>query len=349
MAKKFFFITLGLCILAVLSVYYAYYKLPEEESKINDKLKTITESAEKFLKRKILVDPVLVLSGNEGDITAKLPLRHDEKTIGLLFNEFCAQFGPECSATVSQTNVQGIKNVIAEVHYGKYTCFKARFVNNAKPKIAVILDDWGYSSKNFDYLAIIKQPFTMAVLPGLKYSLKAVKLGASWKKQVILHLPMQPKRNMPVERLTIKTGMTSEQVKEILDINFESVPGVFGANNHEGSKATEDRQIMSAVMKEFALRGMFFIDSETSAASVAVEEAKKAGVLHASRDVFLDNEKYFDSIEQQLNLLAAVAKRKGSAVGIGHDHPITLEALKRYMPEIESRGFEFVYAAEIIK
>jgi len=349
MARKFFLITLALCALAALSVYYAYYKAPEDEAKTEEMIKTVSADAENFMKTRILLDPVLVLSGSDADFTARLPLRHNENTISALFSEFCSKYWPQCSAVVTNAGTHGAKNIIAEIHYGKYTCFKARFVNNSKPKIAVILDDWGYSSRDFDYLAVIKQPFTMAVLPGLKHSLKSAKLGHSWKKQVILHLPMEPKRNMPVEKHTIKSGMNASQVKAILDINLEAVPGACGANNHEGSRATEDRAVMAVVMNEFASRGMFFIDSETTGASVVAQEAVKAGVPHASRDVFLDNEKYLDLVEQQLNVLAAAAKRKGSAIGIGHDHPVTLEALKKYMPAFESRGFEFVYAAELLK
>ena len=47
---------------------------------------------------------------------------------------------------------------------------------------------------------------------------------------------------------------------------------------------------MALVMAELRARGLLFLDSRTTAQSVAAAEAQRLGVPHAERDVFLDNE-----------------------------------------------------------
>jgi len=159
---------------------------------------------------------------------------------------------------------------------------------------------------------------------------------------------MQPKVIMPMEKTTIMSGMNRNAVAAIIKKNFEAVGNPCGANNHEGSMVTSDSKVMSYVMEYFASNNLFFIDSKTASDSVAVNEARKAGVMFAGRDVFLDNSKEKTYIAGQMQLLKKEAKKQGYAVGIGHDYPSTLEVLQELMPKFEAEGYEFVYAAEVV-
>jgi hypothetical protein len=107
---------------------------------------------------------------------------------------------------------------------------------------------------------------------------------------------------------------------------------------------------MAAVMGALKSRGLLFLDSVTSPASVGAAMARHAGVAYAERDVFLDNE-WSDraAIARQFAQLEAVALRRGSAIGIGHPHRATLDVLARWLPEARARGFAIVPISAIVR
>jgi len=113
----------------------------------------------------------------------------------------------------------------------------------------------------------------------------------------------------------------------ILTAHLAQVPHAAGVSNHTGSKATEDAVLMAAVMADLKGRGLFFLDSLTSAKSVAGKEAVKAQVPTLSRTVFLDNERGQQPTLLMLAQAEKEARAKGRAVAIGHPYPETIAAL----------------------
>ena len=96
-------------------------------------------------------------------------------------------------------------------------------------------------------------------------------------------------------------------------------------------------------------RGLFFVDSRTTAATVAYDAAERAGVRSASRKVFLDDSTNRDAILSQIDLAARDATRDGFAIAIGHPHPATIAALVEAAPRLEARGVRFVFVSQVIK
>jgi len=74
---------------------------------------------------------------------------------------------------------------------------------------------------------------------------------------------------------------------------------------------------------------LFFVDSRTTAATVAFEAAEHAGVRTGFRNVpFLDDVQDVGAIRKQLELAMRGAKEKGTAIAIGHPHAETLRAFE---------------------
>jgi polysaccharide deacetylase 2 family uncharacterized protein YibQ len=218
-------------------------------------------------------------------------------------------------------------------------------------KIAIILDDWGYNLNNTGIASRIKYPLTISVLPNLPYSNKSATLLHQAGFQIILHLPMEPKakEESKLEKNTIKTSLAAGQIQDILNEDLRMVPFVVGVSNHMGSKATADLNTMREVFKVLKKRKLFFLDSFVSNDSVAQGVAKQYGIKFIKREIFIDNKSDGAYIRAQLNKLKSEARRKGFAVGIGHDRTNTLNTLKEMMPEIEKEGFKFVFASELAK
>ena len=130
---------------------------------------------------------------------------------------------------------------------------------------------------------------------------------------------------------------------------MREVPYAIGANNHMGSRFTEDRAKMQTVLGFLKGRGLFFIDSKTTPHSVGYSLAREMGLETASRNVFIDNVQDVEAIKAQLEQLAGMARRKGVAIGICHPHNATILALTAAMPELQRSGINFVYVADLVR
>lgn len=217
-------------------------------------------------------------------------------------------------------------------------------------KIALVLDDWGYNLKSADFITGNKYHFTLSVLPFREYSRQIAELAYENGKEVIIHMPMEPhnKEQYGLEENTLLTTMPAQKVKELLDEAFAFVPHARGISNHMGSKATEDSRLMKVVLGYLKDRGMFFLDSMVTAKSAGRQISSAMRVGFSSRDVFIDNEEDPAYIRQQLVSLAKIAKKKGFAVGVGHDRPNTIAVLKEMIPVLQEQGFEFVNISDVI-
>lgn len=217
------------------------------------------------------------------------------------------------------------------------------------PKVVLVLDDFGYSGRNLNAVKNIGAPVTLAVLPNTPYAGKACDLAERNGLEVILHLPMEPKVGTAwLEKDTVMTGMDNARVKEIMENAFRSVYAAKGVSNHMGSKATGDRGIMSAVLSGIGKKGMFFLDSVTTDASVCDTIAESNGVPFFSRDIFIDNEPDAGKIKGQLEKLEQVARSKGFAIGIGHDRALTIAVLTEEIPGMKERGIDFTRLSDLL-
>lgn len=220
----------------------------------------------------------------------------------------------------------------------------------AEAQVAFVLDDWGYSLNNMEELLQIDRPLTLAVLPHLRYSKEIPDRVKKYSRDydIILHLPLESKSGKSQERDTIRRNMEKNRVLSILKSDIESVPGIIGVSNHQGSRATENKEIMTVILEELKKRDLFFLDSRTTPLSVCGKIAGKIGLEYAERSVFLDlaqkkeEKQYRAYIKKQIRELINIAKTRGSAVAIGHDKKLTLEVIKESIPYIERENIKIV-------
>ena len=217
------------------------------------------------------------------------------------------------------------------------------------PKLAIILDDMGYDRAAADAAFALQFPITLSVIPHLPFSAEVAEEAYRRGDQVLLHLPMEAETGEKAEPIELRVGMKADQVERDLDSMLETVPHAAGVNNHQGSRATADAKLMGELMPALRRRGLFFVDSRTTAATVAYDAAERAGVQSASRKVFLDDTTNRDAILSQIDLAARDATRDGFAIAIGHPHPATIAALVEAAPRIEASGVRFVFVSQVIQ
>jgi uncharacterized protein len=217
-------------------------------------------------------------------------------------------------------------------------------------RLAIIIDDLGYDYAAADSLLAIGFPLTVSVLPHLPLSTEIAEEAYRRGDQVMLHLPMQSESAAAkTEEIELQVGMNEQQVHSALAGMLETVPHAVGVNNHQGSRATADPALMTALMTELRRRGLFFVDSRTLASTVAYDTAERLGVRAASRKVFLDDSANREAILRQLDLATRDADRDGFAIAIGHPRPDTIAALAEGLPRLGSRGVRLVFVSDVVQ
>ncbi len=218
------------------------------------------------------------------------------------------------------------------------------------PMIGLIIDDLGPSLEDADELLTIDAPIAFAILPHCAYSRDIAIAARSKGHVVMLHLPMEPEsKKMNPGQGALLVGDDTLKLVELISKNLDSVPGAEGVNNHMGSRFTANADKMEVVIGEIGKRGLFFVDSRTTADTVAFRVAQAVGVSSAKRDVFLDNDRDVGKIGEKLMELAEKARRNGHALGIGHPYPETMEAIRANLEKIRAKGARIVPVTALLQ
>lgn len=216
-------------------------------------------------------------------------------------------------------------------------------------KLALIIDDCGQWRDTERGFVALRVPLTLSVLPHVRYGAQIAREANAAGKGVMLHLPMEPRSGANPGPGEISTAMDDAAIATQVGADLDEVPLATGVNNHEGSGATADDRVMRDVAAVLAARRVFFIDSRTTAKTVAERDVGAAGVPTARRDVFLDDVDDRAAVEAQLRRAAEIARDRGTAIAIGHPRAATLAAVRSLVPVLQAAGIEFVLAADLVR
>jgi len=220
---------------------------------------------------------------------------------------------------------------------------------NHTARLAIILDDVAGDPAAIDQIFTLPNKLTLSVLPNHPRSKEVAEEAHRRGYEVMLHLPMESEANETPEVRQLRPGMTASEIAADLNEMLETVPFAAGVNNHQGSRATSDTKLMEELMPLLRQRKLFFIDSRTTAGTVAYDTAERDGVRTGFRNVpFLDDLQESGAIRQQMERAIHGAKEKGEAIVIGHPHPETLGVLREMLPQIGGQGVELVRASALV-
>ena len=196
-----------------------------------------------------------------------------------------------------------------------------------KPKIAIIIDDVVSDSQK-SKISNIGYPITMAFLPPTSTHKDSAKIAQNVPFHII-HFPLQASSAFKGEEInTLKITDSYETIENRVKQLRNWYPNAKYTNNHTGSVFTENEEAVDKLFRALKKYNFIFVDSRTSAKSVAKKYAKKYDMPYIVRNTFIDNDRDFKSIQNQLKKAIEIAKKQGYAIAIGHPHTVTLEVLK---------------------
>lgn len=217
--------------------------------------------------------------------------------------------------------------------------------------IAIIIDDIGNNLEAGKRVIDSKFPVTCSILPARPHSIKLARLAHKNGKEVMLHLPMQASKSERLGHGGLTADMTKREFTRTIEISIDAIPHARGINNHMGSLLTSSSSQMEWLMQTIANRDehLFFVDSRTTAKTVASDAAQSYHIPSVQRDIFLDDTAHDEKfVRQQIKQLIRVAKKQGYAVAIGHPHKTTLSVLEQELSNLNNEEVELVTVTELI-
>ena len=155
-----------------------------------------------------------------------------------------------------------------------------------------MIDDFGYRNDEIsDGFLELDARLTYAIIPGHRHSTSFGEKAVESGYEVIVHIPMENTgKTYGEEEFVLMTTMDNETLQRRLNNAIKEIPTAIGMNNHQGSKASADQNVMSNVAKVMKERGLFFLDSRTTIETIGETTMEIFGVPTARLNIFLDNE-----------------------------------------------------------
>jgi polysaccharide deacetylase 2 family uncharacterized protein YibQ len=218
------------------------------------------------------------------------------------------------------------------------------------PKLAVIIDDLGYRLADGLRAARLPGAVAVAILPRTPHAAVLAQEADTNGKEIVLHVPMQALESRePLGPGALELAQSRAELSSTLAADLAAVPLARLVSNHMGSSLTRASEPMRWIMEELKARGtLAFVDSYTTADSVALAVARDVGVPALRRDVFLDGDPDPAAIEREWRRFLARARERGTALAIGHPRDATLTFLERALPEAAANGFEIVTLGDLL-
>ena len=196
-------------------------------------------------------------------------------------------------------------------------------------KLAIVIDDIGYREKEDQAIYAMPKEVNVAIIPSAPYATSRAKQAFEQKRDILIHLPMQPQNPLQkIESGALLVGMSPEKIERLVLSSKDQVPYAIGLNNHMGSKATTDRSTMEYLMQSLKQHQLFFLDSKTAGNSVAAKVADEVGVKSLERHIFLDDSDELADVQRQFRASVEYARKNGVAIVIGHPRKNTVSVLQ---------------------
>ena len=201
-------------------------------------------------------------------------------------------------------------------------------ISLAHNKLAIVIDDVGYHLKEDAAIFAMPREISVAIIPAAPHARARNQEAKSQGRDILIHMPMQPMSAVKIEDGGLHLGMSATQVNNRVDTAKNIVNYAIGMNNHMGSAATADPQLMTYLMTALQEKHLFFLDSRTIGKSVAGKIAKEQGVRSLDRHIFLDDSNELADVQHQFQAAIQYVRKHGTAIAIGHPRPNTIAVLQ---------------------
>ncbi|MDY0151600.1 MAG: divergent polysaccharide deacetylase family protein [Candidatus Cloacimonas sp.] len=237
---------------------------------------------------------------------------------------------------------------IIDIYYDKKL-----YAEKKNPRtIAIVVDDFGAIGGDLldGFLAVDKN-VCFAIFPDEKNSVLTMERATAMRRETIIHVPMEPIGYPKINpgKNAIFMQYDEGTIDKLLNHFIKQLPDCKGINNHMGSLATTDEDLMRSVMTTLKKHNMFFLDSRTSNVSVAYSIAQKAHLKAYRNDIFLDSPNISTAnLNAKLAQIIDLSATRNNVIAITHCHSKEkLQYLKTFISRLKAAGFTVVPLSQI--
>lgn len=218
---------------------------------------------------------------------------------------------------------------------------------SSSKKISIVIDDFGpIGGKLLEDFLALDIAICFAIMPGEPHSVLTMQRAAAQGRETLIHVPMEPIGYPRVNpgKNAILVQQSETQVEKLLNSFISELPLAMGINNHMGSLATTEPELMQTVMQVLKKHNKAFLDSRTTNVSIAYQTAQKAHIRAYRNDLFLDSPNISQStMDARLNDILQLSASKKHIVAITHCHnQDKLQYLKNLIIRLQKAGFTLV-------
>jgi polysaccharide deacetylase 2 family uncharacterized protein YibQ len=223
-------------------------------------------------------------------------------------------------------------------------------VEEDAPRLAIIVAELGFNRETTEAALGLPPEVTLSFSPYVADVAALVARARQAGHEVLLDLPMEP-ASYPADDPGPQALLTSLDASgniARLEQVLGRAQGYVGVISQMGSKFTTSPEALRPVLSVLAERGLLFVDSKTSATSVAATLAEQLKLPRTANDRFVDIEATRMAIDDGLAAVEGEARRAGVAVGVGRPFPVTLQRLAAWLPTLESRGIALAPVSAVV-
>jgi polysaccharide deacetylase 2 family uncharacterized protein YibQ len=212
-------------------------------------------------------------------------------------------------------------------------------------RVAIVVTGLGVSGKVTE-TALTKLPgaVTLAFGPyGFEIERTVGRARASGH-EVLLQVPMEPfdyPDNDPGPQ-TLLVSLSVEQNLDRLHWLMSRFQGYVGISNFMGARFTASEAALTPVLREASKRGLIYVDDGSSHRSLAGQIAAANSLPFAKAEVAIDSVPTPANVDRALSRLEALAKERGTAVGVASALPVSIDRIAQWAKAAEGRGIVLI-------
>lgn len=158
--------------------------------------------------------------------------------------------------------------------------------------------------------------------------------------EVLIEVPMEAYDygRMKMHPDTLLAGADAKANLTRLEAVLARTSGYFGIVNYQGAKFAADKASATPVLERLSEKGLAFIDDGSFERTSLESLSRASGLRYARAAGPIDARQTPADISAELMDLESLALEKGAAFGSGYAFPVTLEAAKVWISQLDEKG-----------
>jgi polysaccharide deacetylase 2 family uncharacterized protein YibQ len=236
--------------------------------------------------------------------------------------------------------------------YARPSKYAEKAAPGEKPRIAVLINGMGLSDGvTAEAIKGLPAPISVAYGAYGRNLQDWVERARGAGHEVLLQVPLEPldyPTNDPGPH-TLLTTLPPEENMKRLQWLMSRFTGYVGVTNQMGAKFETTQASLTPMLEEIKARGLLFVDDGTVKDSAGSQVAGTIGLDYAAADVQIDAVPSPDDINKALARLEAVAKEKGSAIGVASAKPGTIKQISQWAGQLQGKGIVLIPVSAAIR